>query len=483
MKTILPWILLTLFHIAAPITKAATETNEFALPPDTRIGMLVYGKESFVGIGAVKSIGAPITFHSIAGQTWTTNSSPDMFDWIAFDSETFLAISKTNLWKSTDAVSWTKVSTLQNPYSPSDPIKMRVSGNLLLVTDDCGKTHTSTSGGVSWLYHQNPSDCGSLFGAINSGIFLTADATQPAQFSRSEDGVSWTSQSPFSASIFRNLLAGNGLFTAFLKQSDGYSPLLIRTSQNGQDWDGSILSGLTTDSDIQAWKEGGYYMVSAGVQRRDLINTNEFINVRQLFMSTDLVSWRSIYELPPNSVIGSPAFGSGAVVFTVDTFAGANYVVRIGPFEAAAPVIDREPQPLQVYPGEASRMTVIAFGSGSLRYQWFKGNVAIIGATKSFLQFPSVTADDEANYEVEVSNDVSNVRSAKAHLSVTWLRVRNYAGLDFDVPPGTSMSIEAATSTAGPWAPLTNIVVPTRPFTWVDFDSPGTNRFYRGARQ
>lgn len=89
-----------------------------------------------------------------------------------------------------------------------------------------------------------------------------------------------------------------------------------------------------------------------------------------------------------------------------------------------APEIGTQPSPEILYNGRTARFTVSATGIVPLSYRWRKGGTPlnnggnVSGATNSTLTLANISATDEADYDVVVSNSVSSATSTAAHLTV-----------------------------------------------------------------
>src|ERR1700678_4267487 len=85
-----------------------------------------------------------------------------------------------------------------------------------------------------------------------------------------------------------------------------------------------------------------------------------------------------------------------------------------------APLIITQPANQTVAVGQTATFSVTASGSATLTYQWFKGGVAISGATSSTYTTPTtVTGDSGSLFTVTVSNSPGTVTSNPATLTVT----------------------------------------------------------------
>jgi len=75
------------------------------------------------------------------------------------------------------------------------------------------------------------------------------------------------------------------------------------------------------------------------------------------------------------------------------------------------PVIVQHPGGLVVAPGMSAMLGVTATGSGPLQYQWYRGGVALAGATQAVYAIGSASALDAGSYHVVVSNAAGSAHS------------------------------------------------------------------------
>jgi hypothetical protein len=83
-----------------------------------------------------------------------------------------------------------------------------------------------------------------------------------------------------------------------------------------------------------------------------------------------------------------------------------------------APFIVQEPASQLVGVGANTTLSVVAFGSVPLSYQWSKGSILIPGATSSSLTFSNVYYTDSGAYSVAITNGIGATNSAAATLTV-----------------------------------------------------------------
>lgn len=84
-----------------------------------------------------------------------------------------------------------------------------------------------------------------------------------------------------------------------------------------------------------------------------------------------------------------------------------------------APTITTQPQSQTFQAGQTASLSVLASGSGSLAYQWYRGSSAIAGATAaSYTTAALSTTDDGAVFSVRVTGAGGTVSSASATLTL-----------------------------------------------------------------
>ena len=109
--------------------------------------------------------------------------------------------------------------------------------------------------------------------------------------------------------------------------------------------------------------------------------------------------------------------------------------VTLGTPVPLAPAIAAPPASIAVAEGNAANFAVAVTGTGPYMYQWFKAGVTAPIANSDFPSFSiaSVTAADAGAYSVRVSNNVGQVLSAAATLTVS---------------PGTGVTVAPTITTA-----------------------------------
>lgn len=133
---------------------------------------------------------------------------------------------------------------------------------------------------------------------------------------------------------------------------------------------------------------------------------------------------------------GSPVSGATTATYaiaSVDSSTAGNYDVVVANAYGSvtsrsaavtvaavgfAPTIDSQPSDSRVAYGSPVTLQVSASGTAPLSYQWFKGSVAIAGATQSTYEIAAATTADAGSYSVTVTNEIGNTSSRPASLSV-----------------------------------------------------------------
>lgn len=149
-----------------------------------------------------------------------------------------------------------------------------------------------------------------------------------------------------------------------------------------------------------------------------------------------------------------------------------------------APVVEAHPLSQTVAEGVTVTFTVAVRGSEPLRYQWRKDATDMDGQTAASLTLDNVTLADGGEYRVVVTNAYGTVTSLPAVLRVGSqgeLDIAMYAGITLRGTVGFTYEIQF-TPALGPtnWTALTNIVLPSSPYLFIDLGSAQEpHRYYR----
>ncbi len=131
------------------------------------------------------------------------------------------------------------------------------------------------------------------------------------------------------------------------------------------------------------------------------------------------------------------------------------------------PTVETDPRPVSTTEGAMATFSVTASGSAPLQYQWFRDDVALIGATSPQLTVgPLSPSDDGAHFTVVVSNPFGSATSAAAELRVTGSDrvVEGVLGLwDFAGGSGTTVA-----DVSGRGVPLDLVIEDPSHTRWTD---------------
>ena len=136
--------------------------------------------------------------------------------------------------------------------------------------------------------------------------------------------------------------------------------------------------------------------------------------------------------------------------------------------------------------GYNATLSVVAWGTGPLKYQWFNNGVAVLSATNQTLNFPSIQFTNAGLYSVVVSSPLGSVTNPPAQVVVNpaGVSLGMYAGITVTGTVGYAYSIQATTdlSKTNSWTTVATLTLMQPVQLWVDISvSAFTNphRYYR----
>ena len=134
------------------------------------------------------------------------------------------------------------------------------------------------------------------------------------------------------------------------------------------------------------------------------------------------------------------------------TTTSAAGVVRVN----VGPQIVTSPVGVNVTQGGAFRLSVVAVGSGELRYQWERDGVLIPSASESALEVAAAQQGDAGSYAVRVLNDYGSALSAAALVGVTTGQGAFQSGPEINghqtvVVPGVQVAFASKETSVGQW--------------------------------
>ena len=307
-------------------------------------------------------------------------------------------------------------ATLSSYTTPPTTMADNGSRFVVIVSDQAGSTTSNpatlavTTADVAPSIVTQPS--GQTIVAGQSATFsVTASGTAPLSYQWSKNGaaisgamsstyttpVETTSDNGAQFSVTVSNLAGQITSApAALTVNPGAAPPSIVTQPSGQ----TIVAGQTATFSVTAsgtaplsyqWSKNGAAISGA--------------------MS-------STYTTPAETTSDNGAQFS----VTVSDLAGrltstaATLTVNAAPL---APSIITQPSGQTIVAGQSATFSVTASGTAPLTYQWYKNGTAISSAgSSSYTTPPTTTADDSAQFTVVISNNIGNVTSTAATLTV-----------------------------------------------------------------
>lgn len=138
--------------------------------------------------------------------------------------------------------------------------------------------------------------------------------------------------------------------------------------------------------------------------------------------------------------------------------------------------------------GQNTTLSITAWGSGTLTYQWYDNGVVIPGGTNSMLTFTAIQFTNAGSYSVVVSSSLGSVTNAPAQVVV------NPAGVSLGLYPGVTISGTAGytyniqsspdLTNTNDWTTVATLTLQQPVQLWVDTNNNAAwpanqHRFYR----
>jgi hypothetical protein len=205
--------------------------------PEGTLSGITYGLGTFVAVGSYSNANTAqmqgrITTSS-DGRSWldcTPGAIPPLLA-LAFGGDRFVAVGLTNVWTSTNALTWVR------PPSPTATNLQAITyGNGLFVgTGRRGTIQTSPDGDL-WTTRIPSTPTARTLGGVAFGNNRFVTVGNTGTIILSEDGLTWTTIVSGTADIFYAVAYGNGSFVAvgFASDTTGFSALW--TSPDGVSW-------------------------------------------------------------------------------------------------------------------------------------------------------------------------------------------------------------------------------------------------------
>ncbi len=438
---------------------------------------VAYGNGVFVAVGE-----ASFVARSTDGATWTASTAGPYGNlWrVRFVNGQFVVVgSSDKILYSADGTSWTS-STLPAvnfwDVAFGNGVYVLAGYSTYVSSDGVNWMQTHALGTVSIPFPPYTTTYETVFDTVvfGNGGFLclptgnAASALVPKASYFSTNGVDWapvgqTFQSSRGSEGKGEIVFGEGQWLATMagNSANGIpNPGVIVSTNNGANWCCRYMdeSGYGV---ALAFGEGHYiYVETYGSFPRSWI-----------YSSTNGLTWTR--RLQDNMGTATAAtFGNGTFVMVGGDDTGASYVMQSGNV-SGAPFIFEEPHDRGALALNPAAFNVQAVGSPVLTYQWYKNGVVINNATNTSYSITSVQTSDGGGYHVVITNSFGSVTSRVAQLTVTFLGIKSYAGIEILGMPGHSYHIEATPAGGAPsWQTITNLTIPSSPYIWFDLESP-----------
>ena len=197
--------------------------------------------------------------------------------------------------------------------------------------------------------------------------------------------------------------------------------------------------------------------------------------------ATDI--WTSDAPMPTARSSATAAVWNGTI-YVIGGYNGTNAVALNEAFMPVVipPTITNQPPSITSSSGATTTLSVNASGTPPFVYQWMFDGVNIPGATNATLSLANVSTANLGSYSVEVANSTGYAVSAPIDLFIANLKL--LAGLIINGSVGANYSLQStpALGNGGQWTTLTNINLPSQPYTCIDYGSlTNPQQYYRLA--
>ena len=199
----------------------------------------------------------------------------------------------------------------------------------------------------------------------------------------------------------------------------------------------------------------------------------------EIFTPPGEVTWSSgspfVASLSPTGLATGLSVGNSTITATAGIVSGNTTLTVV-----TQPAITNQPLNATVGPNGSVTLSVGATGGG-LTYQWRLNGTNVPGANGPTLTLSNLDASQAGIYSVVVSNVAGSATSSAATLSL--LNLNMFAGLTIVGQVGGTYQIDYRNDfNSTNWFNLTNVVLPSSPYLFIDTASPQhPQRFYRAV--
>jgi len=132
--------------------------------------------------------------------------------------------------------------------------------------------------------------------------------------------------------------------------------------------------------------------------------------------------------------------------------------------------ITNQPTSVSVSTGGTATFSVGVTGLYPFSFQWALNGTNISGATNALLTLTNVSPSEVGVYNVTITNSLGGLTSDGANL--TTVDIRLFAGLIINGVVSTNYTIQSTPGLpATDWVTLTNFVLPSSPYIYIDYSS------------
>ena len=404
-----------------------------------------------------------------SGLTWTQTSAPSLY-WFSIASSsdgTKLAAAVGGngggIYTSTDSgFTWTQTSA---PNEHWYSIASSSDGTKLAAAVRSSGIYISTNSGLTWTQTTAPNQNWQSIASSSDGTILAAAVFGGGIYTSTDSGVTWIQASAPNLEWYSIASSSNGTALASAVFGGGIyigtitQPLITAQPQslavNAHDTTSFSVTALGAPVLSYQWSLNNSNISGA------TSNTLTISNVTQCDLGT--------YAVVVTNLFGT-ATSSNAVL--------SMYPFLVHPFDG-----------LDTYWGYTNTLSVGAWGTGPLDYQWFDDGNAIDGATNQTLTLTGVQFTNAGLYSVVVTSPLGSVTNTPEQVVV------NPAGVSFGglypsviiqgvVGYNYVIQSTANLSDTNSWVTVTNLTL-TQPIQlWIDSNTDASlpanpNRFYK----
>jgi N-acetylneuraminic acid mutarotase len=182
-----------------------------------------------------------------------------------------------------------------------------------------------------------------------------------------------------------------------------------------------------------------------------------------------------VATIATNGIASGLSDGTATITATSGAVSGSTTLTVLSP-----PTITTAPVMATVALNGTIALSVSATGN-QLSYQWLFNQTNLPGATASSLNLTGLAISQAGIYSVIVANAAGAVTNSLYTLSLDSLSM--YAGLTIAGQVGANYEIDYRNDLADAWTSLTNILLPSSPYLFIDTGSPSKQRrFYQAVR-